>query len=221
MLNEMGQPDGNLGPRSVLGEETLFDSRPAVEAKATTHLRTLILTKADVQAALLKFPGGSILHQHQARKPTEERSGGKKMNRREFVKSVKLFQGMPTRLIEDLQTRLKSEFFPTDTWIVTEGEIGDSMYFIADGSCEEVSSTGSAGRAMLSGEYFGDIAALFRERRHISVRTKKPTSCFRLSHEDLTNALQQFPQVRGLSVCPTQTLSGPPNDSTFITKLIS
>ena len=52
---------------------------------------------------------------------------------------------------------------------MTEGEIGDSMYFVVDGAVEEiVMKTNTSQRTLVSGDTFGDIACLFDERRHVS-----------------------------------------------------
>lgn len=120
---------GHLGPRSVLGEETLFGRRPVADVQASSDITALIISKDDVEAALSKFPGGyrriahplgpprlfsssltrshcagasSRLHQHHARHNTDASDRGatggtKGMNKREFIKSVKMFQSMPNR----------------------------------------------------------------------------------------------------------------------------
>jgi CRP-like cAMP-binding protein len=188
--NQMGQTAQMLGPRSVVGTETLFGQRPQYNCAATTAVVALHITKDDIDGALQQFPSNSQLATYlsRSRNAAHDQGNGprKGMNRRDFIKSVPLFHSMPPRMIEDLQVRLKTDFFPADTWIVTEGEVGDSMYFIVDGSCELSSmKTGQVLATLHTGEFFGEMAAIFNEVRTSSARTTQPTSVFRLSAIDL------------------------------------
>ena len=195
-----GSTVASLGPRAIVGEETLFGQKTQHNCQATTPIVALVLTRIDIDLALEKFPGEGQLHQHLNRQSMGNGPAGASrsgMNRRDFVKAVPLFQGMPPRMIEDLQVRLKSDFFPANTWIVTEGEIGDAMYFIAEGGCDVVSmATNSVLSSLRTGDFFGEMACLFNETRISSVRTKVPTSVFRLAASDLAASLDQFPQFR-------------------------
>merc|ERR1719446_1931151 len=54
--------------------------------------------------------------------------------------------------------------------VVTQGEVGETFFFIADGAVE-VHIDGRLIRTMRRREYFGERALLFEERRTASVTT--------------------------------------------------
>eukprot|EP01046_Picozoa_sp_COSAG06_P061706 COSAG06_NODE_13641_length_1236_cov_1.388742_1_plen_327_part_01 len=203
-VDASGQILGVVGARSVVGEETLTGQRPSSNCRAVSAVTALVVTGKDVHEAVEQFPGASSrLHQYMQQQRGHEAGGAgngaprQGMNKRDFIKAVPLFQSMPPRMVEDLQIRLTSDFFPQGAWIVTEGELGDSMYFIAEGSVELISTkTNTVIATLRSGEFFGEVAVLFREMRNASVRSKQPTSAFRLAATDLHACLEQYPEIK-------------------------
>lgn len=201
-VDASGQVLGGAGARTIVGEETLTGQRASCNCRAVSAVIALVVTGRDVHEAVDQFPGASSrLHQHFEQTRGGQATGDgrprKGMNKRDFIKAVPLFQSMPPRMVEDLQIRLTSDFFPQGAWIVTEGELGDSMFFIAEGAVEMVSTKTNAVIATLrTGEFFGEVAVLFREARAASVRAKQPTSAFRLAATDLHACLEQYPDIK-------------------------
>ena len=201
-VDASGQVLGSVGARTIVGEETLLGQRASCNCRAVAAVVALVVTGRDVHEAVEQFPGASSrLHQHYQQQRGEQSAGNgaprRGMNKRDFIKAVPLFQSMPPRMVEDLQVRLTSAFFPQGAWIVTEGEVGDSMYFIAEGAVEMISTKTNAVIASLrTGEFFGEVAVLFRETRLASVRAKQPTSAFRLAATDLHAILEQYPAIK-------------------------
>ena len=107
--------------------------------------------------------------------------------------------------MEELQSKLQNQFFPAGTWIAREGEVGDCMMFIADGAVELVSPASDKVHDTLhAGDFFGEMAVLFRERRTLSVRAKLATAVFKLLAKDLSQALVSYPQVKGAMMAIAQ-----------------
>jgi len=86
--------------------------------------------------------------------------------------------------------------------IITEGDLGSSMYIIAQGEVK-VYTRGAGGRGgsvylakLGEGEFFGEVSVLTGKPRTATITASKPTDLLRLDKEKLDNALGKYPGIR-------------------------
>lgn len=89
--------------------------------------------------------------------------------------------------------------FAAGSTVFTEGDAGDSAYFIRSGSID-ILSKGQDGTERLlhhlgSGELFGEMALLNRAPRSASALTREGAVPFAVPHDDVERLLQQVPQL--------------------------
>jgi CRP-like cAMP-binding protein len=107
-----------------------------------------------------------------------------------FLKSIDLFSQLPGEdLVRVAQIAEEVQFEPKET-VITEGEIGDSMYLIIDGRVEVLK-----GKALVlelgAKECVGEMAILDSEPRSATVRASTPVSALKIEREDFYDLLTQ------------------------------
>lgn len=110
------------------------------------------------------------------------------VRRREFVRiwdlvaHVSFFSEVDAIAISDIVARLRSRTYPADATVIRQGELGESMYFIVTGSVEV--RRGSHIRTLSDGDFFGEMALLFRKPRSADVVTLTPCTLLVLNVAD-------------------------------------
>ena len=84
--------------------------------------------------------------------------------------------------------------------IITEGEVGDSMYIISNGRVK-ITKTSEMGTEIIlahlgDGTFFGEMALLSDSPRSASVIAEDETLLFRVSRDVLAEVVKNFPSVR-------------------------
>ena len=85
--------------------------------------------------------------------------------------------------------------------IISEGEVGSSMYVIARGEVKVYTrGTGKGGSVYLAklgeGDFFGEVSVLTGKPRTATITASQPTELLRLDKEKLDNALAKYPGIR-------------------------
>jgi len=115
------------------------------------------------------------------------------------LKRSSLFSAVPTRDLEAVAAVAEELRFEPDECIVREGDVGDSLYLIKEGSVvisKQVSATASAKLAVLhSGECFGEMSAIDEEVRSASVVAHERCSLLRISKEALLDVVLSSPRL--------------------------
>ncbi len=107
-----------------------------------------------------------------------------------FLKSIDLFREIPGEdLARVAQIAEEVDFEPRET-VMTEGEIGDSMYLIVDGRVQ-VSKTGRVIAELGEGECVGEMAILDSEPRSATVRALGAMRALKLEREDLYDLMSE------------------------------
>eukprot|EP00741_Cyanophora_paradoxa_P005051 tig00000851_g4893.t1 len=110
-----------------------------------------------------------------------------------------LFSNADTGFLSELVTRLKPRLYGPGEYIVPYGEVGREMFFISRGVVEVCSEDGRVVfKCMADGEYFGEIALLYSDKRTASVRAKGYCDLFTLNREDLEAVLVDYPEVHAM-----------------------
>jgi membrane protein len=117
------------------------------------------------------------------------------MRKREVLLLKKLFRGH-----EQSDESLKSQMqklihsVQTDQIIISEGESGESMFYILAGSVT-ISKGGQTLKIMKKGEYFGEMAMLLNAPRNATAQAAEPTELVIISQDNFETLLQEEPQI--------------------------
>jgi putative peptide zinc metalloprotease protein len=127
-----------------------------------------------------------------------------------LLEGVPAFACLPTPALEEVAKRLEEDRYPSGATMATEGEAGDRLYLIAEGSAE-VSTAGQSGPLPLAtlgpGELFGEIALLEPGgRRQATVTAIEPLLVLSLDAPDFHRVLDAHPEARTAFSEAVQTL---------------
>ena len=76
-------------------------------------------------------------------------------NCRSLVSSVPFFANADPNFVSDVVTKLHFEVFQPGDQIISEGTIGNKMYFIQEGVVDIIKSDGTVLTTLSDGSYFG------------------------------------------------------------------
>lgn len=96
----------------------------------------------------------------------------------QFLRKVKLFKGMDPYDISKLGETLKQVHFEADEFVCKEGDQGNEMYLVEQGSLVALKQINGKPKDVFeysTGDYFGELALLKRVPRQASIRAK--TKC--------------------------------------------
>jgi len=113
---------------------------------------------------------------------------------RDVIRKVPFFGQCEPGFIKRLTIHLIPQLYSPQDWILRAGEIGDCMYFISKGVVEVLSQSEERLTVQGDGQFFGEIALLFKCTRTASVRAITYTHVFILKKEDLDKTLKEYPQ---------------------------
>ncbi len=111
-----------------------------------------------------------------------------------FLKSIDLFSQIPGQdLVRVAQIAEEIDFEPKET-VITEGEIGDSMYLIVAGQVEVFKGD----RLIVSlgeRECVGEMAILDSEPRSASVKTASQVRALKIEREDFYDVMNEKSEI--------------------------
>ena len=98
--------------------------------------------------------------------------------RRAAVKKCSTFEKLDAFEIEQIIHLLEKINFGKDEKVITQGEIGDSMFFVASGAfeCYAEDKSSQVLRTCKVGDVFGELSLILTEPRALSVRASEPNS---------------------------------------------
>lgn len=115
-----------------------------------------------------------------------------------ILKSVKVFSSVPEAQLVDLATIVESVEFEAGELIVRQGDLGNSMYIVADGKVRVFEGDTELG-VLGSRAVFGELAALDPEPRAASVEALEDCTLLRLEGESLYDLMSGNKEVtRGI-----------------------
>ena len=112
----------------------------------------------------------------------------------ELFEKVPLFRDAPRGFILLIDPFLQHVTFEAQETIMTEGEFGDKMYFILDGTAEGFRRGKSF--TFSQGEFFGEMEILRGSLRCATIRAITPCSLLSLSREALLEGCSEYPEVK-------------------------
>ncbi|REK77596.1 peptidase domain-containing ABC transporter [Paenibacillus paeoniae] len=114
-----------------------------------------------------------------------------------FLQTSALFSRIETNVLHSLQDKMALCRFEAGTIVVTEGEVGDSLYILRSGRAEVVSeSTGQWHCELIEGDYFGGLSLLGGEPLDRTVRMTEESTLLRLSKEVMDVLIRMYPGMR-------------------------
>src|SRR6266571_1431570 len=120
------------------------------------------------------------------------------MDRKKLLANIPLFESLPRDDLAALESRLEEKHFPTDAVVFTQGEPGDTLYVIQEGSVEVALEQGKRKIVLANlfeGQYFGEISLLDGGVRSATVRTLKPSLLLGLDRQDFAEFLTSKPRA--------------------------
>lgn len=115
---------------------------------------------------------------------------------------VDLFQSLSKKELEEMAKEIRPHLYRATQQIVHQGDVGDSMYIIGEGTAEVYSELKKKGKttkhhlALLGpNTYFGDMALLLGEKRSASVAAKTDMITFKISKEIMHPILKKRPEI--------------------------
>ncbi len=113
---------------------------------------------------------------------------------KEIIEQVPIFKNASQEFIRDIIMNLKPVIYTPGDNIVTSGELGYEMFFIAHGEVEVMNDDGSIVYATLTnGQFFGEIAILLSTSRTATVRAKVYCDLYVLHKDTFDRILQRYP----------------------------
>lgn len=102
-------------------------------------------------------------------------------------------------LIQSMIHNLKTKLYTPEDIIIKQGEKGGSVYFLARGECNvyvnDENKNERLVKALLPGEYFGEVALLKKCHRTASVVSKTYSTCAEIHPEEFLDICQRFPFI--------------------------
>jgi cGMP-dependent protein kinase len=117
------------------------------------------------------------------------------MARCEFLKQVKQLEPLSSHQISQLAAASRQELFDPETYIIRQGDEGDTFYLIEEGRVKcthrrsETDDTETDLIELAAGDYFGEMALLLDEPRHANVIALEPTRCLTLNRDQFVELL--------------------------------
>jgi CRP-like cAMP-binding protein len=173
---------------SIFEELVAADLQGRQIAKAVSVYQKIVLWKPDRRD----------LHQRLAQRIGEARDSGP-----DIPKSV-LFEGIPREQFPEILQSMRPRKFSAGAEIVREGDPGDSLFLITEGSAS-VNTQDQDGRALVLatlgiGDFFGEVSLLTSRPRTATVRAETTVETLELTRGGLAALKSRFPEIdRALS----------------------
>jgi hypothetical protein len=110
------------------------------------------------------------------------------------LKNVSIFEAIPHEVLASIALLLTERRLAAGERVFDKGELGDSLYVIADGRVR-VHDGDRTLREMSQNDFFGELALLDSEPRSASVTAIEPTLILRLAQDDFYALMSEQPVI--------------------------
>lgn len=125
-----------------------------------------------------------------------------------LLRGMEMFSGLAVSELAAVAAVTEEVSFAPGEAIITEGEIGEAMYFVVSGKVQVTKEAEAGCRMELgysgAGEYFGEMALFDNQERSASVSAAEPTKLLMLHQREFTEVLREYPQV-AIQICTDLT----------------
>jgi CRP/FNR family transcriptional regulator, cyclic AMP receptor protein len=117
--------------------------------------------------------------------------------RQTFLQAIPIFAGLTPGALTEIASVIEETVFHKDDIIVREGELGNRMFIIGEGSVEVVKHLGRTQETVLAvllpRDFLGEMSIIDSVARSASVRAVEETTLFALRGIDLYRLFQKHP----------------------------
>lgn len=114
-----------------------------------------------------------------------------------MIKRVPFFRDASERCVRDIVDVMQMGLYVPDEFVITEGDMGDEMFFIKKGECQIFLARSNHVIATLKeGDYFGETGIILSQCRGASAKSIGYSVLFALTAGDLKMVLKQYEDVR-------------------------
>jgi monovalent cation:H+ antiporter, CPA1 family len=113
-----------------------------------------------------------------------------------LIRRVPLFTGLPEERVSTIATLLRARLALPGETIVRRGDRGDAMFFVASGAVEVLVPALAEPVKLGTGDFFGEMALLTRQRRNADVRAMGYCQLLVLDEKDFRRLVQKDPNLR-------------------------
>ncbi len=117
--------------------------------------------------------------------------------RQTFLQAIPIFAGLTPGALAEIAGAIQQAVFHKDDIIVREGELGNRMFIIGEGSVEVVKHMGRPQETVLAvllpRDFLGEMSIIDSVARSASVRAVEETTLFALKGIDLYRLFQKHP----------------------------
>jgi CPA1 family monovalent cation:H+ antiporter len=168
-----------LGSGDFFGEVALLTQEPRnADVTALAYCRLLKLRVGDFH---------QLLAAHPDLRDSINRVAGERLDPKALVAKLPLFARLSSDQIANIAKRLKPELVAPGEQVVSKGETGDAMYFIATGLIEVIVEPAPV--RLCSGDFFGEVALLTQAPRNADVRAITYSQLLKLQVRDFHQLL--------------------------------
>jgi CRP/FNR family cyclic AMP-dependent transcriptional regulator len=115
------------------------------------------------------------------------------------LKAVPFFTQLSDRELEVVRSVASEKSFPKNAVILTEGEIGDSLYMIQTGKVKVFIGDEDGREIILKilgpGDFFGEMSMIDKQPRSASVTTLESSAFLVLTHSAFERCVEQAPRI--------------------------
>jgi glucose-6-phosphate 1-dehydrogenase len=114
---------------------------------------------------------------------------------RDVLEKVPLFAGASAVFLQSVALVLKPDTYEPGSNVVTLGDAGNEMYFIARGETEVLGPDGAVMAKLGTGDFFGEASLLLSQPRNATVRAKTACDVYVLEKADFLRVLKDHPRI--------------------------
>src|SRR5712692_250274 len=115
------------------------------------------------------------------------------------LKAVPFFSQLSDHELEAVRSGASERPYPKNAVVLTEGEMGDSLYVIQAGKVKVFIGDENGREIILkilgTGAFFGEMSMIDKQPRSASVRTIEASSFLVLTHAAFERSLEQAPRI--------------------------
>src|SRR5688572_4208236 len=115
------------------------------------------------------------------------------------IKAVPLFTQLSDRELDVIRAVASGKTYQRNAVVLTEGEMGDSLYMIQSGKVKVVIGDEEGREIILKilgpGDFFGEMSMIDKEPRSASVTTLEPATFLILTHAAFERCVEQAPRI--------------------------
>jgi len=132
----------------------------------------------------------------------EDTKRGRAGARTTTLKAVPFFTQLDDRELDAVRALATEKNYPKNAVVLTEGEMGDSLYMIQGGKVKVFIGDENGREIILKilgpGAFFGEMSMIDMQPRSASVRTIEASSFLVLTHAAFERCIEQVPRIANL-----------------------